>query len=61
MKTLLTKIKNLIREEEGASAVEYGLLVALIAVALIASMKTLTTAIQGAFTKAGTALDAAGS
>lgn len=38
MKNLLTKVKSFIREEEGASAVEYGLLVALIAVAIIAAV-----------------------
>ncbi len=41
MKSLLTKIKNFIREEEGASAVEYGLLVALIAVVIIAAVQLL--------------------
>ncbi|MDD2904055.1 MAG: Flp family type IVb pilin [Syntrophales bacterium] len=41
MQNLLTKIKNLFYEEEGATAVEYGLLVALIAVAIIAAVTTL--------------------
>lgn len=38
---MLTKIKNFIRDEEGASAVEYGLLVALIAVVIIAAVQLL--------------------
>lgn len=41
MKSLLTKIKNFVREEEGASAVEYGLLVALIAAVIIAGVTLL--------------------
>jgi pilus assembly protein Flp/PilA len=41
MKSLLTKVKNFIREEEGASAVEYGLLVALIAAVIIGAVTLL--------------------
>ena len=41
MKNLLTKVKNFIREEEGASAVEYGLLVAFIAAVIIGSVTLL--------------------
>jgi len=41
MQNLLTKVKNFFREEEGATAVEYGLLVALIAVAIIAAVTLL--------------------
>jgi len=51
MKTMLTKIKNFVREEEGASAVEYGLLVALIAVAIITAVTALGTNLSGLFTK----------
>ena len=49
MKTLLTKIQNFIREEEGASAVEYGLLVALIAVVIIGAVQLLGTNLQATF------------
>ena len=49
MKNLLTKIKTFIREEEGASAVEYGLLVALIAVAIITAVTALGTSLTGTF------------
>ncbi len=38
MKDLMGKVKHFIREEEGASAVEYGLLVAGIAVVVMASI-----------------------
>ncbi len=51
MKSLLTKIKNFVREEEGATAVEYGLLVALIAVAIITAVTTLGTNLSGLFDK----------
>jgi len=43
------KILNFLREEEGASAVEYGLLVALIAVAIIAAVRTLGENLQTQF------------
>lgn len=36
MKNFISSVAGFIREEEGASAVEYGVLVALIAVAVIA-------------------------
>jgi pilus assembly protein Flp/PilA len=55
----MERIKNFFKDESGASAVEYGLLVALIAVGLIASMGTLKTAISGAFSKAGTTITTA--
>ena len=54
MKNLLTKVKNFVRDEEGASAVEYGLLVALIAVAIFAAVQTLGTTLTGTFTSAST-------
>ncbi len=49
MKTLLTKIKNFIDDEEGASAVEYGLLVALIAVVIMTAVATLGTNLKATF------------
>ena len=55
----MERIKNFFNDESGASAVEYGLLVGIIAVGLIVSMGTLKTAIVGAFTRAGTSLDGA--
>lgn len=47
-------IQKFIRDEEGASAVEYGLLVALIAVAIIAAVKTLGTNLKGQFEEVST-------
>ncbi|MGV3713449.1 Flp family type IVb pilin [Pseudolysinimonas sp.] len=40
---------RLVRDEEGATAVEYGLIVGLIAVAIIAAMLVFAPAIQGIF------------
>ena len=52
MKNLLTKIQNFVRDEEGASAVEYGLLVALIAVVIIAGVQLLGNTLLGVFNNA---------
>jgi pilus assembly protein Flp/PilA len=52
----MKRIKNFFKDESGASAVEYGLLVALIAVMLIAAMRALQGGISGAFTSATNAL-----
>jgi len=50
-------IKKFIWEEDGASAVEYGLLVALIAVALIGTITALSGGIANTFKKATTELN----
>ncbi|ABK08269.1 Flp family type IVb pilin [Burkholderia orbicola] len=42
-------IKRFLKEEDGVTAVEYGLIAGLIAVALVTAMSTLTTGISGAF------------
>ena len=46
-------IKNLVRDEAGATAIEYGLIAALIAVAAIAAMTTLGENLTGTFTTIG--------
>ena len=46
------------KKDQGATMVEYGLMVALIAVALIASVKGLQGGIAGVFTKAATEMTA---
>jgi pilus assembly protein Flp/PilA len=48
------------RNESGATAVEYGLIVALIAVAIIGAVTTLGTALKDKFTAVGTAVTNAG-
>jgi len=48
--------KKLIKSEEGASAVEYGLIAALIAVAIIATVTTLGTKLSSIFARIAAAL-----
>jgi pilus assembly protein Flp/PilA len=48
----MERIKNFFKDESGASAVEYGLLVSLIAVAIIVAVTTLGQNLTGTFTKA---------
>ena len=56
MSKLLAPVKNFLREEDAPTMVEYGLLVALIALVVAAAAYTLGTAISGLFTDAGTAV-----
>jgi pilus assembly protein Flp/PilA len=56
MKDLFTKVRTFIRDEEGASAVEYGLLVAGIAVAVMTAIWGIGTALNGKFNAAATAI-----
>jgi pilus assembly protein Flp/PilA len=58
MERVLEIGRRLLREEDGATATEYGLLVALIAVFLVGAIGTLRTAIAGAFTRAAGAINA---
>ena len=56
MKRLIDTAKWLYTDEEGATMVEYALLLALIAVVSIAIITTLGTKVQGTYTKASTAI-----
>jgi pilus assembly protein Flp/PilA len=47
-------IRNLYREEEAATAVEYGLLIALIAVVIMAAVGTLGTNLNTKFSSVST-------
>jgi pilus assembly protein Flp/PilA len=47
-------IRKLFQDESGATAVEYGLLVALIAVVIITAVTALGTSISSAFSSAAT-------
>jgi pilus assembly protein Flp/PilA len=49
---LLRKLRAARRRDDGASAVEYGLLVALIAVVIAATVVTLGTSLQSKFNQA---------
>jgi len=52
-------LKKFMQDESGASAVEYGLLVALIAVVIIAAVSTLGKTISNSFTSTSSAIAAA--
>ncbi len=56
----MEKLANFLKEESGAAAVEYGLLVALIAVVIIASVTALGTTLSGKFNTVSTAVGGAG-
>jgi pilus assembly protein Flp/PilA len=56
-KTIMTKfITKFAQDESGATAIEYGLIAALIAVAVIAALNTLSGKITGTFNKVGNAM-----
>jgi pilus assembly protein Flp/PilA len=44
-------VTRFLKDESGATAIEYGLIAALIAVVLVASLQGVGTALKGAFTK----------
>jgi pilus assembly protein Flp/PilA len=52
----MNAIKHFMQEEDGATAVEYGLLVALIAAVIVGTVRTLGTQINTAFQTIVTAL-----
>jgi pilus assembly protein Flp/PilA len=56
MNKLIKFGKKLHRNEDGATAIEYGLLAALISVAIIAIVGTLGQTLQGTFTDINTEL-----
>ncbi len=53
---MIAKFAQLWKDEEGASAVEYGLLVALIAVVIIAAVSLLGTNVSTKLQQAATAI-----
>jgi pilus assembly protein Flp/PilA len=50
---------KLLRDEQGATAIEYGLIAALIAVAAITAMQALGTQLNGTFAGVSSCLDSA--
>jgi pilus assembly protein Flp/PilA len=56
---MLNQIMRFVKEEDGATAVEYGLLVALIAAVIVTIVGTLGTQVKNAFTTVSAALPAA--
>jgi pilus assembly protein Flp/PilA len=48
--------KKILKDEKGATAIEYGLIAALIAVAAISAMTSLGTNLKGTFNKAANSM-----
>ena len=57
MKYLLSRLTA---DESGATVIEYGLIVALIAMGIMIGFGQVTSSVQGKFTGAATSIDAAG-
>lgn len=57
---MLTILKNVLRKRDGATAIEYGLIAALIALVIIAGATALGQAINGKFNSIATSVSAAG-
>jgi pilus assembly protein Flp/PilA len=53
----MAKFLKLIKNEEGATAIEYGLIAALIAVAAIGAMSGIGNSLNNTFTNVSSALD----
>lgn len=54
---MMTRLfKEFIADESGATAIEYGLIAALISIVLVAAFTSLQTKIEGTFTKVGNAM-----
>jgi pilus assembly protein Flp/PilA len=54
----MTFFKNLVRDEQGATAIEYGLIAALIAVAAITAMSNLGETLSATFSNVDTEMQA---
>ena len=55
----MRSIVRFLREEEGATAIEYGLIAALVSVAIVAALLLLGPQLAGVFTRITTALQPA--
>ena len=56
----MERLIKFLKDEEGVTAIEYGLIAALVAVAIIAAVTTLGTSLSGIFGRVSTSLDGAG-
>lgn len=59
MKAILKTVGQFLRDEEGVTAIEYGLIAALIAVVIIASVKFVGTQLDATFSHIATELQTA--
>lgn len=55
---MLKTLKTFVKDESGATAIEYGLIAALIAVGLIAALQALGSSLSAIFMHVSTTLDA---
>ena len=53
---MLSLVKSLARDESGATAIEYGLIAALVAIAAMGGMSLLGTSLNSIFTSVGTTM-----
>ena len=56
---MLSILKNLLADESGATAIEYGLIAALVSVAAIAALTAMGDSLNAMFTAVSTALSSA--
>ena len=57
---MLSLLKAVIRDQSGATAIEYGLIAALVAIAAMGGMSLLGTSLNSIFSSVGTTLQSAG-
>ncbi|MBE0531074.1 MAG: Flp family type IVb pilin [Rhodospirillales bacterium] len=55
---MFTTLRNVLRDESGATAIEYGLIAALVSVAAIAALTSMGGSLKGMFERVSTALGA---
>jgi len=58
MEGVVKLLSRFLKDESGATAIEYGLIAALISTAIIAAVTTVGTNLSGTFTKVGTNIKA---
>lgn len=56
---MFASFKRFLREDDGATAIEYGLIAALVSVAAITALSTMGESLEGVFTTVSTSIDGA--
>jgi len=56
VRTMMNKFRNLLKNKDGATAIEYGLIAALIGVVIISAVTALGTSIESQFNNIETAI-----
>lgn len=59
MSKIINLVKQIVRDEDGVTAIEYGLIAALIAVVIMGAVSTVGSDLKNVFTSIGTDLTAA--